>query len=120
MYVVTYLRPSHGGSSPWPEHRASVVVDEVADTAAIARAIDELVTLGWSGGGPRALATAARLPGRCRGAVSLAARTRWCRSGSGWPSTCPVPARLFDDAGHLTLVGQLDRVLGDLRAIAGL
>ena len=74
MYVVTYSRPGYGGSSPWPDDRAPVVADDVADTTAIldALGIDELVTLGWSGGGPRALATAALLPGRCRGAVSLA------------------------------------------------
>ena len=29
-------------------------------------------------------------------------------------------ARLFDDEGHLTLVRQLDRILGDLREISGL
>ena len=34
--------------------------------------IDEFVTLGWSGGGPRALACAAILPGRCLAAASLA------------------------------------------------
>lgn len=74
MYVVTYSRPGYGGSTPWPEDRDPVVADDVADTATIldALGIDDFVTLGWSGGGPRALATAALLPGRCRGAVSLA------------------------------------------------
>jgi pimeloyl-ACP methyl ester carboxylesterase len=74
MYVVTYSRPGYGGSTPWPEDRDPVVADDVADTAAIldALGIHEFVTLGWSGGGPRALATAALLPGRCRGAASLA------------------------------------------------
>ena len=74
MYVVTYSRPGYGGSTPWPEDRDPVVADDVADTATIldVLGIEEFVTLGWSGGGPRALATAALLPGRCRGAVSLA------------------------------------------------
>ena len=74
MYVVTYSRPGYGGSTPWPEQREPVVADDVADTLTIldALGIDDFVTLGWSGGGPRALATAALLPGRCRGAVSLA------------------------------------------------
>jgi pimeloyl-ACP methyl ester carboxylesterase len=74
MYVVTYSRPGYGGSTPWPEDRDPVVADDVADTVTIldALGIEEFVTLGWSGGGPRALATAALLPGRCRGAVSLA------------------------------------------------
>ncbi|MCW2766128.1 MAG: alpha/beta hydrolase fold protein, partial [Nocardioides sp.] len=34
--------------------------------------IDEFVTLGWSGGGPRALACGALLPERCRAVASLA------------------------------------------------
>lgn len=74
MYVVTYSRPGYGGSTPWPEEREPVVADDVADTVTIldALGIDDFVTLGWSGGGPRALATAALLPRRCRGAVSLA------------------------------------------------
>ena len=74
MYVVTYSRPGYGASTAWGEGREPVVTDDVADTAAIldALGVDEFVTLGWSGGGPRALATAALLPGRCRGAVSLA------------------------------------------------
>ena len=43
------------------------------DTAAILAhlGVDEVVTLGWSGGGPRSLACAALLPG-CRAASSLA------------------------------------------------
>ena len=74
MYVVTYSRPGYGGSTPWPEEREPVVADDVADTLTIldALGIDDFVTLGWSGGGPRALAMAALLPRRCRGAVSLA------------------------------------------------
>ena len=34
--------------------------------------LDQFVTLGWSGGGPHALACAALLPDRCRAAASLA------------------------------------------------
>jgi pimeloyl-ACP methyl ester carboxylesterase len=69
MYVVTYSRPGYGGSTPWPEEREPLVADDVADTVSIldALGIDEFVTLGWSGGGPRALATAALPPVRCRG-----------------------------------------------------
>jgi pimeloyl-ACP methyl ester carboxylesterase len=50
------------------------VADAAADTA---RLLDELgldrfVTIGWSGGGPHALACAALLPDRCDAAASLA------------------------------------------------
>jgi len=75
LRLVTWSRPGYGGSTPWPEGRRPVqVADDVADVRAIllALGIDEFVVLGWSGGGPRALACAALLPGRCRAAASLA------------------------------------------------
>ena len=74
MYVVTYSRPGYGASTPWPEEREPQIADDVADTRVIldSLGIDEFVTLGWSGGGPRALATAALLPERCLAAASLA------------------------------------------------
>lgn len=74
VHVITYSRPGYGDSSPWPTGRDVRVVDDVADTVAILDhlGIDEFATLGWSGGGPRALACAALLPGRCLAATSLA------------------------------------------------
>jgi pimeloyl-ACP methyl ester carboxylesterase len=50
------------------------VAHAAADTAAVldAAGADSFITIGWSGGGPHALACAALLPGRCRAAVSLA------------------------------------------------
>jgi pimeloyl-ACP methyl ester carboxylesterase len=61
--VLTYDRPGYGGSD---RHRGRRVVDCVADVASIADAlgIDEFAVIGGSGGGPHALAVAARLPGR--------------------------------------------------------
>jgi pimeloyl-ACP methyl ester carboxylesterase len=69
--VVTYARPGYAGSS---RHEGRSVADAVGDVAAILDelGIDEFVTLGWSGGGPHALACAALLPGRCRAAATLA------------------------------------------------
>jgi pimeloyl-ACP methyl ester carboxylesterase len=74
MYVVTYSRPGYGASTPWPEDRDPQIADDVADTRLIldTLGIEEFVTLGWSGGGPRALATAALMPDRCLAAASLA------------------------------------------------
>jgi pimeloyl-ACP methyl ester carboxylesterase len=50
------------------------MVDDVTDSVTILDhlGIDEFVTLGWSGGGPRALGCAALLPERCRAAATLA------------------------------------------------
>jgi pimeloyl-ACP methyl ester carboxylesterase len=72
LRMVTYSRPGYGGSTPRPA--AGRYADDVVESAAVldALGIDDFVTLGWSGGGPRALACAALLPDRCRAAASLA------------------------------------------------
>ena len=46
--------------------------------------IGEFVTLGWSGGGPRALACAALLPGRCRAVATLAGIAPYASEGLDW------------------------------------
>jgi pimeloyl-ACP methyl ester carboxylesterase len=69
--LVAYARPGYAGSE---RREGRSVADAAADTASI---LDELglgrfVTIGWSGGGPHALACAALLPDRCDAAASLA------------------------------------------------
>jgi pimeloyl-ACP methyl ester carboxylesterase len=61
--VITYDRPGYGGSDRNPGRD---VVDCVADVVAIADTLglDWLAVTGGSGGGPHALAVAARLPDR--------------------------------------------------------
>jgi pimeloyl-ACP methyl ester carboxylesterase len=63
LRVITYDRPGNGRST---RHPARAVVDCVGDIAAIADAlgIERFVVTGGSGGGPHALAAAARLPDR--------------------------------------------------------
>lgn len=76
LRLVTYSRPGYGHSTPrgGPDHVITPVLADADDTAALLDhlGIGEFVTLGWSGGGPRALACGAAMPGRCR-AVSLLA-----------------------------------------------
>jgi pimeloyl-ACP methyl ester carboxylesterase len=62
LRLVTISRPGYGGSTRRP---GRAVVDVVADTAAVLRSIgaSRCLIAGWSGGGPHALACAARLPG---------------------------------------------------------
>src|SRR3954451_23906800 len=74
LRMVTYSRPGYGGSTPWPEGAEPTIADDVADTVTIADALgyDTFVTLGWSGGGPRALGCGALLPDRCRAVVCFA------------------------------------------------
>lgn len=59
---MTTSRPGYGGSTRQP---GRAVVDVVADTIDVLRALvaERCLVAGWSGGGPHALACAARLPG---------------------------------------------------------
>ena len=74
LRMVTYSRPGYGASTPRPDGAEPTIADDVADTVTIVDAlgIDAFVTLGWSGGGPRALGCGALLPDRCRAVVSFA------------------------------------------------
>jgi pimeloyl-ACP methyl ester carboxylesterase len=70
--TISYSRPGYGDSTPRVNGATTATVaDDAADVATILDhlGIDEFVTLGWSGGGPRSLACAALLAPRCRGAV---------------------------------------------------
>ncbi|NMO53133.1 alpha/beta hydrolase [Actinoplanes sp. TBRC 11911] len=83
MRVILHSRPGYGGSTPHPGRR---VADVAADVNAI---LDEegaahFVTLGWSGGGPHALACAALLPARCLGVASVAGVAPFDAAGLDW------------------------------------
>jgi pimeloyl-ACP methyl ester carboxylesterase len=83
LRVILAARPGYEGSTPRPGRR---VVDVAEDTAAV---LDDLgagtfVTLGWSGGGPHALACAAALPGRCLAAASIAGVAPYPADGLDW------------------------------------
>ncbi len=69
--VVSYARPGYATSS---RHEGRAVADAVGDVETILDelGLDAFVTVGWSGGGPHALACAALLPARCRAAATLA------------------------------------------------
>ena len=71
LRMVTYSRPGYGGST---RNRGRRVADVVGDLEALLDHLgaERCVTLGWSGGGPHALAAAALLPGRVAGATSVA------------------------------------------------
>ena len=71
LRLICVSRPGYASSTRLPRR---VVAQVSNDTAAILNALghDRFVTCGWSGGGPHALACAARLPGRCVAAATLA------------------------------------------------
>jgi pimeloyl-ACP methyl ester carboxylesterase len=84
LRTVMYSRPGYGASTPQPGRR---VVDAAADSARVVEAVAgpaTFRTLGWSGGGPHALACAAALPDRCLSAVSVAGLAPYPSEGIDW------------------------------------
>ncbi|HWC87831.1 MAG TPA: alpha/beta hydrolase, partial [Solirubrobacteraceae bacterium] len=70
LFHVGYSRPGYGRSDRRP---GRTVADCAPDVAAIADELgfERFFTVGWSGGGPHALACAALLPGRTIAAATL-------------------------------------------------
>lgn len=83
MRFVTHSRPGYRDSSPHPGRRVADVTDDVAALLDAVEA-DDFVTLGWSGGGPHALACAALLPDRCRAAAIVAGVAPYNAEGLDW------------------------------------
>jgi len=69
--LLSYGRPSYGGSSPNPGRDVASAASDVARVAD-ALGVDRFGVVGASGGGPHALACASLLGGRVTGAVCLA------------------------------------------------
>ncbi len=88
LHLVTHSRPGYGASTPrpLPDGWPVPISADAADTAALLDhlGLGEFVTLGWSGGGPRALACAAVLPDRCRAAATLAGVAPADSAGPDW------------------------------------
>jgi pimeloyl-ACP methyl ester carboxylesterase len=87
LRLVTWSRPGYGGSTPRPlPPEGPRIIDDVSDIEAIldAMKMEEFVVVGWSGGGPRALACAAVLSDRCRAAATLASLAPFDAAGLDW------------------------------------
>jgi pimeloyl-ACP methyl ester carboxylesterase len=71
LRLVTWSRPGYGGSTRRPGRR---VVDDADDVAVLLDHLgaERCVVAGWSGGGPHALASGARLPDRVAGVLCIA------------------------------------------------
>jgi pimeloyl-ACP methyl ester carboxylesterase len=121
LRTVMYARPGYGGSTPQPGRR---VADCAADVTAI---MDRLgtagfVALGWSGGGPHALASAVLTGGRCRAVASLAGVAPRGAAGLDWLSGMgPENIEEFAAAedGPETLEGLLTGSAAGLAAVTG-
>ncbi len=71
LRMITYSRPGYGGST---RDEGRSVANAAGDTAAILDALgaQRCLSLGWSGGGPHALACAALLPDRVAACATIA------------------------------------------------
>ncbi|HEX8768639.1 MAG TPA: alpha/beta fold hydrolase, partial [Jatrophihabitans sp.] len=83
LRTVSYSRPGYGRSTPRPGRS---VADAVPDMETVLDAVgaQEFVTLGWSGGGPHALAAGALLPERCQAVAVLAGVAPYPAPGIDW------------------------------------
>jgi pimeloyl-ACP methyl ester carboxylesterase len=83
LRFVTYSRPGYAGSTRLP---GRAVADCAGDVAAIAGelGLDRLHVVGWSGGGPHALASAALLPALVASAATLAGVAPFGAEGLDW------------------------------------
>lgn len=106
IHLVTYSRPGFGGSSRYEGRR---VVDCTADVAALADhlGVARFSTVGWSGGGPHALACAARLSDRVLAAATIAGVAPYDAEGLDWTADMgednriEYPLAATDPAAHL-------------------
>lgn len=80
---IAYSRPGYAGSD---RHAGRTVADCAGDVAAILDAleIERCLTIGWSGGGPHALACAALLPDRIDAAATIASVAPRDAEGLNW------------------------------------
>ncbi|WP_426513844.1 alpha/beta fold hydrolase [Dactylosporangium sp. McL0621] len=83
LRTLVFGRPGYAGSTPRPGRRVADVAGDVAEVLDHL-GYDRFVTLGWSGGGPHALACAALLPDRCAAAATLAGVAPHDAGGLDW------------------------------------
>jgi pimeloyl-ACP methyl ester carboxylesterase len=83
LRYVSASRPGYGDSTPDPDRSVASVVD---DTAAILDHLgaDHAYVVGWSGGGPHAIACAALLPDRVISASTIASVAPYEAEGLDW------------------------------------
>jgi pimeloyl-ACP methyl ester carboxylesterase len=121
LRTVTFSRPGYATSTPQPGRSVASVV---ADTAAVLNALNEerFFTIGWSGGGPHALACAALLANRCTAAATLASVAPYGVAGLDWLAGMgPENIEEFGAAieGEERLKPYLEREAAALRDVTG-
>jgi pimeloyl-ACP methyl ester carboxylesterase len=121
LRLAGYSRPGYGDSG---RHPGRTVADCATDSAAVADALgaDRFMTVGGSGGGPHALACAARLPDRVSAAATVAGAAPTDGDGLDWLDGMAeenleefAAARAGDDQ----LEEFINRFAGELREVEG-
>lgn len=83
MRTITWSRPGYAGSTPQPGRSvADLVVD--SDAVLDRLGVNDFVAVGWSGGGPHALAHAALQPQRCLAVATLGGVAPYDGHGLDW------------------------------------
>lgn len=116
MLVASYSRGGYGASS---RREGRTVADEAMISAALADRLgfERFFTLGWSGGGPAALACAALLPDRVRACTSMAGLTPPVESGRAWRTFWrPEQLKDWDDLE----AGDVEALVPDFAAAVGI
>jgi pimeloyl-ACP methyl ester carboxylesterase len=114
---VSYARPGYAGSD---RHEGRSVADCAADTEAIADSlgIERFHTVGWSGGGPHALACAALLPDRVISAATIAGAAPHDGEGLDWRAGMGdenIEEMGLAERGAEALTAYLERVVEEIR-----
>lgn len=128
---VTWSRPGFGGST---RREGRTVADCAEDVAALADVLeaDRFLTLGWSGGGPHALACAGLLPDRVEAAATIAGVAPYDAEGLDWTAgmgednRIEYPLAATDPDAHLEWMRPVaeamatitpDRIVSEIRSL---
>lgn len=121
LRFVTFARPGYADSTRLPGRS---VADVAADVRALAARIgvERLFVIGWSGGGPHALACGALLPDLVVGVATMASVAPFDAAGLDWfegmaPENHEEFGAAVDDPEALTLF--LERFAVELRHVTG-
>ena len=119
LRYVSFSRPGYGSSS---RREGRSVADVVEDTRAVLDAIgaDRCRVIGWSGGGPHALACAAQMPERVIGVATIGGVAPYPAEGLDW--TAGMGAENIEEfaaalAGADELIGFKERNAPILRVV---
>src|SRR5579859_988550 len=118
---ILIARPGYERSTPRPGRRVADVTEDVAEVLN-ALGGDTFLTMGWSGGGPHALACAALLPGRCLAAASIAGVAPYGVDGLDWMAGMgPENVEEFGATlkGEAALTEFLLKVADEVRSVTG-